>query len=684
MDPAQAEYHDRQMDSPDQLLQDHFAGRIIRKDLTKIIKEGHTVPVYVLEFLLDQYCTSDRPEDVPAGLERVRRILAENYVLPENAGSILAALRSRGSCTVIGRISAREDPERNLFTADFGSLGVTGIPLIDLYPARYPRLLCGGMWCIVQLVYEYIEEEKKDGTPVRIRKLIPIRAPYVDPEELRRDREAFTKEEWMDLLLRSAGIEPGPLTVREKWLLLIRMVPLAETGYCLYEAGPSDTGKDHMHRDISPNSIHAGGERITAENLFRATGRDPVCIAGTWDCVLFDRMSGCSAWNREDRENLKSLLSSGSFRTGNGERKAETSLVFAEDLPRGGGNGMPGGLLRDAGGDADLSGSVHAFLPGWELPAVTPAYYTDGCGLAADFFAEFLRELRREDQSTAPDRYFRLGKKLDAQDTAAVRKTVSGLVKLVYPDGKYTKDQLEEILKLALEMRRRVRDLTGRPGGREPVDTVYSYTDLGSTEEHYVSLPEQKPEQLIPEGPGCPGRIHTVRKGRTGSVGAVRLDCQMFPGSGKIDLPGLSGGSGAGSSVFRAFRLAEGARDEVFRGIRTEDRDYILSCTDLLGAGMPDTLTLSALIALCSVSRNRPVLRSLALLGDIGENGDPVKPEDLADALQVCLECGAGKVLLPISSAPDLVTVPAELFSRFSLIFYRNAADAAAKALGEE
>lgn len=240
-------------------LRQNFDGKIVRKDLTKKIKEGANVPVYVLEFLLGQYCSSDDDEVIEQGVQNVKRILADNFVRPDEAQKILSMLRQRGSHTVIDKITVSLNIKKDCYEAEFSNLGLKNIPIGEEYPTKFDRLLCGGIWCIVQLDYEYVEEDKKNGTPIRIRKLTPIQMPHVDIDELKAGRKAFTKDEWMDVLLRSIGMEPDELQYREKWLLLARMLPLVENNFNLCELGPRSTGKSHLFKEISPNSILVSG-----------------------------------------------------------------------------------------------------------------------------------------------------------------------------------------------------------------------------------------------------------------------------------------------------------------------------------------------------------------------------------------------------------------------------------------
>ena len=670
-------------------LREHFDGKIVRKDLTKKIKEGANVPVYVLEFLLGQYCSSDDDEIIDKGVKNVKRILADNFVRPDEAQKILSVLRSRGSYTVIDKITVNLNIQRNIYMAEFSNLGLTNIPIADEYPEKFDRLLCGGIWCILQLDYEYIEEDKKNGNPIQIRKLTPIQMPHVDINELKQGRKAFTKEEWMDVMLRSIGMEPDMLNDREKWLLLARMIPLVENNFNLCELGPRSTGKSHLYKEISPNSILVSGGQTTVANLFYNMARKTVGLVGLWDCVAFDEVAGINFKDKDGIQIMKDYMASGSFARGKEEKAASASMVFVGNI-----NQSVDVLLKtsslfdpfppEMGTDTAFLDRMHCYIPGWEIPKFRPEHFTDDYGFITDYLAEFIRELRKEQYGDALDHYFRLGKNLNQRDTIAVRKMVGGFIKLLYPDGEYTKEQLEEILQLSLEMRRRVKEQLKKLGGMVFYDVNFSYVDNETFDEHYVSVPEQGGGKLIPEGMCNPGQVYTVSQGKAGMIGVFRLESQMLPGNGKFERTGIGSDRDAKESSNTAFSFLKANGNRISGSISTTTKDYIINYQDLQGIGMTGKLALPTLIALCSISLGKPVLSSLAVLGEISISGTLIKVDELANSLQVCLDSGAKKVLIPATSMVDFATVPPDLMSAFQLIPYQSAEDAVFKALGVE
>lgn len=686
-------------------LRRNFDGKIVRKDLTKKIKEGANVPVYVLEFLLGQYCSSDDEEIIQAGMDSVKQILANNYVRPDEAQKVLSLLRQHGSHTIIDMVSVHLNIKKDRYEASFTNIGLTGVPIDEEYPEKYDRLLCGGIWCIVQLEYESENDgdygiigadgsrlrskKKQEFSPISITRLTPVQMPHVDMMELREGRKAFTKDEWIDLLLRSTGMEPDALTYREKWLLLSRMLSLVENNFNFCELGPRSTGKSHLYKEISPNSILVSGGQTTVANLFYNMGRRTVGLVGLWDCVAFDEVAGITFKDKDGVQIMKDYMASGSFARGKEEIAASASMAFVGNI-----NQSVDVLLKNSslfdpfpqemGTDTAFLDRIHCYNPGWEIPKFRPEHFTNDYGFITDYMAEFMRELRKENFGDALDKYFRLGRNLNQRDTIAVRKMVDGYLKLLYPDGEFTKDQVEEILQIALEMRRRVKEQLKKLGGMEFYDVNFSYIDNESLEERYVSVPEQSGGKLIPDGISNPGQVYTASRGKSGMIGLFRLESQMLPGNGKFERTGIGTDREAKEATNTAFHYLKANGQRISGQISMTTHDYIVNYQDLQGIGMTGTLALSTLIALCSIALNRPLQGSLVVLGEISISGTIMKVEELANTLQVCLDSGAKRVLLPSTSFVDFATVPPELMSAFQLIPYQSAEDAVFKALGVE
>ena len=671
-----------------QKLRENFDGKIVAKDLTKKIKEGANVPVYVLEFLLGQYCSSDDEEIIEKGIGTVKKILSDNFVRPDEAQKILSILREKGSFSIIDKVTVKLNIRKNRYEAEFSNLGLSDIPVPEEYPTRYDRLLCGGIWCMIQLDYDY-DENEQNKNPISITRLTPIQMPQVDIKELKEGRSKFTKEEWIDVMLRSIGMEPDEFEEREKWLLLTRLIPLVENNFNLCELGPRSTGKSHIYKEISPNSILVSGGQTTVANLFYNMGRKTIGLVGLWDCVAFDEVAGIKFKDNDGIQIMKDYMASGSFARGKEEKAASASMVFVGNI-----NQSVDVLLKtsslfdpfpeEMAIDTAFLDRMHCYLPGWEIPKFRPEHFTNDYGFITDYLAEFMRELRKDQYGDSLDKYFRLGKNLNQRDTIAVRKMVNGYLKIVYPHGEFTKDDLEEILCLSLEMRRRVKEQLKKIGGMEFYDVNFSYIDLDTFEEKYVGVPEQGADKLIPDGMLNPGQVYTIASGGNGMIGCYRLESQMLPGNGKFDRTGLGTNRESKEASNTAFNYLKANGNRISASISTTTKDYIINYQDLQGIGMTGELALPTLIALCSIALGKPVISNLAVLGEISIGGSIMKVTEIADSLQVALDSGAKKVLIPSTSFVDFGTVPTELMSSFQIIPYQSAEDAVFKALGVE
>ena len=669
-------------------LTTHFPGKIVRKDLTKRIKEGANVPVYVLEYLLGMYCSSQDEDVIEQGVQNVKNILSRNYVRPDEAQKIISKLRETGSYTVIDKVSVKLNYRTDTYEAEFSNLGLKGVPISDTYPSKYERLLAGGIWCIVQMEY-FFDEGDRNRVPFIINKLTPVQMPSIDMDGFKKARGKFTTEEWIDIILRSTGMEPDKLNEREKWLHLVRLVPLVENNYNFCELGPRGTGKSHVYKEISPNSILVSGGQTTVANLFYNMSTRQVGLVGMWDCVAFDEVAGITFKDKDGVQIMKDYMASGSFSRGKEEKNATASFAFVGNI-----NQSVDVLLKTShlfepfpeamGMDTAFLDRMHCYSPGWEIPKYRPYHFTNDYGFITDYFAEVMRELRKISYGDAYEKYFKLGSQLNQRDTIAVKKTVSGMVKLIYPHGEYTKNDIEKILRFSLEMRRRVKEQLKKIGGMEFYDVNFSYIDNEIFEEEYVPVPEQSSGTLIPDGIGKPGHLYSVSRGESGMIGVFKLETQMTSGNGKFERTGISSNSRAKESVDNAYKYLKANSSSISGNISTTTKDYLIHIQDLNGIGMTTELTLPTIIAICSVALKKPVLTSMAVLGDVSIGGTLIKVEELANTLQVCQDSGAKKVLLPLTSAADLGTVPPELVGSFNLIFYSSAEDAVFKALGVE
>lgn len=677
------------MDELSQKLNQYFAGRVVRKDLTKKIKEGANVPVYVLEYLLGMYCATDDEDSINDGVEQVKKILADNFVRPDEAEKVKSKIKELGKYTVIDMVTAKLNEKKDCYEAEFSNLGIKGVEISSSYIKKYDKLLSGGIWCILKMNYHYDEELRGVVSPFIIDSLTPIQMPHLELDEILEGRKNFTKDEWIDVLMRSIGMEPTQLEEKVKWHLLARMIPLVENNYNVCELGPRGTGKSHLYKEISPNSILVSGGQTTVANLFYNMARKEVGLVGLWDVVAFDEVAGIKFKDNDGIQIMKDYMASGSFARGREEKSASASMVFIGNI-----NQSVDALLKTShlfepfpeamANDSAFFDRMHCYIPGWEIPKMRPEYFTDEYGLITDYLSEFMREMRKRSFTDAFDKYFKLGNNLNQRDVIAVRKTVSGLVKLIYPNGEYEKNDIEEILRYALIGRRRVKEQLKKIGGMEFYDVHFSYIDNETLEEQFVSVPEQGGGKIIPEGIGKPGHIYTISRGKSGMIGVYKLETQVVSGSGKFERTGLGSDREAKEACDTAFRYFKANSRNISGSISTTSKDFLINVQDINGIGLTSELALSAFVALCSASLGKPCQSQMAVLGSMSIGGTVNKVEELANVLQVCLDSGAKKILLPLSSTPDIGTVPPELFSKFQISFYQSPEDAVFKALGVE
>lgn len=672
----------------DKKLNSYFAGRVVRKDLTKLIKEGANVPVYVLEYLLGMYCATDDEESIDQGVVMVKKILSENFVRPDEAEKVKSKIKEIGEYSIIDKVTVTLNDKRDVYEAEFSNLGLKGVPIAGRFVKDFEKLLAGGIWCILKMGY-FFDEELKGLSPFHISSLKPIQMPNMDIEEILEGRKKFTKDEWIDVLIRSTGMEPTQLENRIKWHLLLRLVPLVENNYNVCELGPRGTGKSHVYKEISPNSILVSGGQSTVANLFYNMSTRKVGLVGMWDTVAFDEVAGIRFKDNDGIQIMKDFMASGSFARGREEKSASASMVFVGNI-----NQSLDVLIKtshlfapfppEIASDSAFFDRMHYYIPGWEIPKMRPEFFTDLYGFIVDYMAEYFREMRKRSFADSLDKYYKLGNNLNQRDVIGVRKTVSGLVKLIYPHGEYSKGNIEEILKYALEGRRRVKEQLKKIGGMEFYDVHFSYIDKESLDEEFVSVPEQGGGKLIPSGMSKPGHVYTIGHGSSGMIGVYKLENQVVSGSGKFDKSGVTGNREARESLDTAFRYFTSNSKSISASISTKNKDFLMHLADLQGIGMTGELSVAELVGLCSGSIERPVQESLVVIGDMTVGGTISKIENFAGMLQVAVDAGAKRALIPASSVADYQTVPADLIVKIQTIFYSDPIDAVFKALGAE
>ena len=673
------------MDELDIKLNQYYGGKVVRKDLTKSIKEGANVPSYVLEYLLGMYCATDDAEDIEQGVSMVKHVLADNFVRPDEAEKIKSKIRERGRYKIIDKVSAKLNEHTDCYEGIIFNININKVYIDDAYVKKYEKLLCGGIWCIIDM--EYLYDENAKGSPFTISSLKPIQMPATDLEEYIEGRKHFTLDEWIEVICRSVGMEPSNLDENTRWHLVARMIPFVENNYNICELGPRGTGKSYVYDELSPYSILISGGQTTVANLFYNMGKHQVGLVGTWDVVAFDEVAGINMKDKDGIQIMKGYMANGSFCRGKESINANASMVFVGNI-----NGSIENLVRVSHLlspfpkdmiDTAFFDRFHHYLPGWEIPKMRPEYFTDAFGFISDYFSECLREMRKHNFSDAIQKYFRLGKDLNQRDTIAVKRTVSGLLKLLFPDGSYQKEDVRKCLEYALIGRRRIKEQLKKIGGLEFFDVHFSYIDLEDGEERYVSTPENGGSALIPEGEMQAGSLYGIaHQPGDGQIGLVRLDLQVMAGNGKFTHTGFGSGSAISDELKEAVNYCRSNLSRITQASKFSESEMHMKATDINGIGTLQGLELAVFVSLVSGLTARPLQPQMCVLGSMSIGGTIIPTSDLAGALQIAADAGAKRILLPVADMMQYSKVPADLVSKFSLEIYSDPVDAAFKALG--
>ena len=705
-------------DALDEKVVREFPGKIVRKDLTALMKRGAGVPTFVLEYLLGMYCATDDQVAIDAGVGRIRKILTENYVRPEESEKIKSKIRELGQYTVIDKISARLDEYEDLYVGSFTNLTIGDFVVPEEYVRRYSKILMGGIWCIMRIQYLRPEDDvdplddifggdsgkkkpvrpksgKKRGpqdSPFKIVSLTPIQMPNLDLEELISHRAAFTVDEWIRVLLRSAGYEPDALTARERLHFLERMVPLIERNYNLCELGPRGTGKSHIYTEVSPYSYLLSGGQTTTAKLFASNAQrhGGIGLVGHWDAIAFDEVAGMHFKDANAVQIMKGYMANGTFGRGTDSYNAEASMVFEGNINDSVQNVLKTTHLFDPfppefNNDSAFFDRIHCYLPGWEVPKMRSELLTSRYGLITDCLSEFFKEMRKRDYTYYIDEYFRLNSDFNRRDEIGVRKTFSGLAKLVFPDGKMGKEDVRMLLEYAIEGRRRVKEQLKIMAGIEFIDVNLGYIDLdvpGAV--NIVRVPEQADDTLVPDAPLPPGHVFGVGRSLGGEYAMYKLENKAVPGDGKIQIEGVGQNRPVKDTLNAAFQQFKDKAAEISRGMAVDSYDYLLYFNDLQKKGLSKEVSLAEFVGLCSAAAGRPVLGGLVVPGVVRISGTLDSVADLEDVMRVARNAGATRVLLPMSSIADLQNVATELVGSVSPVFYDtgDAVSAAWHALG--
>ncbi len=709
------------MDAFDLKVLENFPGKVVRKDLTTLMKKGANVPTYVLEYLLGMYCATDDEEAIEIGLGKIKKILSENYVRPDQSEYVKSKIKENGQYTVIDKITVTFDDREDKYIARFTNLRMDPFEVSSDLVVHNEKLLIGGIWCIVKVEYVGLERDEdeseteqadveedifgnrkkkkkikakkksKYGSPFVIASLKPIQMPNLDLDEIREARANFTKEEWMKLLLRSAGYESDELTEKEKLHYLLRFVPFIQKNYNLVELGPRGTGKSHVYSELSPYSILMSSGTTTVSNMFYNMGSHKVGLVGNWDCIAFDEVAGITQASGDMVQIMKNYMANGSFARGSDSVSSDASIAFEGNTFRSVADMMRTTNLFEPFPDAFNNDSaffdrIHAYLPGWETPKLRSSLFTQNYGLISDCFSEFCHAMRKYDFTNSFSEYFALNNQFNTRDTIAVGRTFSGMAKLIYPDEKMTKDETKEILEYAIECRRRVKEQLRKMTPGEFGDVNLGYIDLDTNEEIIVNLPEVADGTLIFEGFETPGYVYGIGRSVSNLLGVYRLENKLVEGSGSFSFKNVEGLARAPKSVKDSITAAFNYFEENSRKFISgtyESFDYSLYFNDLQNRGVSDEISVAEVVGLFSGLANRAVLPSLVICGRVVMSGSMMPiTSDLDEILVAAVNAGAKRIMLPDESREKYEELRSAVKDEISVIFYSTPLDAAKKALG--
>ena len=662
-----------------------FAGKVVRKDLVRKVKVGANVPVFVLEYLLGKYCATHDPAAIDAGLKVVHNTLSSNFVRPDEANKAQSVVKDKGKHTFIDKVKVRYLAEDDKHWAELVNFGYKYVHVPEHYLREYDRLLMGGIWAQVDIRHQYDEEQKGTKSPFWIEALKPIQIATFDLEDYCNGRSQFTTDEWIDLLLRSIGLEPLPFNRRVKLLFLIRLLPLCEHNYNLVELGPRGTGKSYAYQELSPYTILLTGP-TTVANLFYNMASGKMGLVGIWDAIGFDEVADLQKMPKEVVTTLKTYCESGTFARGKDALSGMASIAMfgntnqpVEVMVRSSHLFVPmPDVIRE---DMAFLDRIHVYLPGWEIPKMRVEFFTDHYGFVVDYLAEALRELRKHNFTEVIDRHFSLGSHLNARDVKAVRKSVSGLVKLVYPHGELSKDELAELVELALEGRRRVKEQLKKMGSFEYHQTSFSLIDNETREEKFVGVPEQGGRDMISTDPLAPGSLYTASVDDQGKVGLYRLEVGCSPGTGKLKIAG-GVGSQMRESINRAFAFLMGQKVKMGIGQQVDTTDFHVEAIDLLSNQVPCEAGIALVVAIYSAIKRQSVQAGLVILGDLSIQGNIKSMRSMAEPLQVAMDNGARRALVPLENKRNFLDVAGDIVERVDPVFFSDPMTAAMKALG--
>lgn len=664
----------------DHKLLDLFKGYVVRKDIVRSVKGGANVPVFVLEYLLANSCSTNDDVKMAEGIASVKKVLHDHYVNPDEANLVQAKIREKGSYKIIDKISVRLDPTKDKYWAELSNLTIKDANIEDELITQHEKMMMGGIWAIIDMEYDPQQMIGSKIYPFVVRQVRPIQLSNFDDSKVRNMRKEFAKEEWLNVLLRSGGYEPESegMSYRVKMLLLSRFLPLVESNFNLVELGPRSSGKSFVFKELSPYSMLVSGGQGTAANLFVNNSSGQIGAVGKWDAICFDESTDELFKDKEVVPLMKDYMESGSFsRAGKaGEKSANASIILNGNI-----NQPVQTVLQTSHLFSPLSDKIcndtafldriGFFLPGWEIIKFSPSNFTNHFGFSTDYFSEILRAQRKSNYTDAIDEYFILGSQLKQRDTKPVRKTVSGFIKLMHPDGSYTKKDVEEYLTIAIEMRRRVKEQLKRIGGMEFWDTNFSYIDKMTQEETYVPVPEERGSNLIENVPLSPGTCYTAISSGD-NVALVKIEAVTMPGGGRLNITGTNSQE-LKEDIKNTYNYIRANEKTLLSTMHSLARyDVTLQISVILGTCSSSGIGAAVFIAIISSVFGKNIKSATGVIGNISIGGAVERATNFSDRVSLLSENGAKMVAVPMDNIVELTTLPATVLGKTDVPFYGN------------
>lgn len=667
------------LDELDKKALEHFRGYVVKKDLVGIIKGGANVPAFVLEYLLANTCSTEDEEKLNEGMENVKTILRNHYVNPEESSLIQSKLREKGRYKIIDKISVELDAQRDRYWANISNSNIKKANIGDDLVKNHEKLLLGGIWAIIEMEYDPMITIGSTVYPFLVKDIKPIQLSTFDNSRISDKRKDFSKEEWKKLILRSAGYEPFSegLDERKLNLLLCRLIPMVEANFNMVELGPRSSGKSYIYKEITPYAILISGGQGSVAQLFvnNTTGR--VGAVGLWDAICFDESTDKLFKDHDAIPLMKDYMESGSFsRARGGEITGSASIILNGNINQPVETVLQTShlfspLSEEVNHDTAFLDRINLFLPGWEITKFSPQNFTNHFGFSTDFFSEILKSQRKATYFDALDKYFTLGSHIKQRDSKSVRKIVSGFIKLMHPDGIYTKQDILEYLVIAMEMRRRVKEQLKRIGGMEFWDTNFSYIDKETQEEFFINLPEEKGKSLIEATPLSPGVCYTATSDGTNNT-LVKIEVVAIKGSGKMNITGTSS-QDVKENIKNTFNYLRANEKSILNEQHTLSvYDLNIQISNMLGASISGGIGSAVYVAIISAIYKKNLKAGLAVLGNISIGGAVERAQNFADKVTLLSENGARTVLVPMDNLTEIGTLPTSVLGKTDVPFYGN------------